>query len=197
MPIQQATNSYARKGKNLVGGCTWTSKDLALTIERIIHSALPHMQSKSISIVAGNCYANELPTFPEDRCKEAVLSLREIRSDTVSAPYHVWLEIDDTIIDLTILHSMLPKGGFDGMFAQPIYYHGEYGTLPYELNLRYQPIARFLPPQSLKSVDFSDRPDIGIASRESSSGKERDNFRGSIKRLTLQWRNSVRKILRK
>ena len=189
--IKDATEKNETLHEPLYGGCVWTSRKMAAVVQAIIHENLPHLASLPLTICMGNYRSDGDPAFDEQLCRRAVVALREIDIRPVNAPYHTWLEFDDTIIDLTFLYttlpeSKLPKELLDEMEAQPIYYNAENGFLPYGLTLEYVPLARFAP-SGHRLIDEQ----IDVPAALNDAGEKGIDLLRSIKEPRWHWSKDI------
>lgn len=191
--IKDATEEYETPARPLKGGCIWTSRDLAGTVQQIIHDCLPHLDARSVTICMGNYYSQGCPAFPEALCNRELAALTTINVDVANAPYHTWLEFDGTIIDLTFLYTTLEKRNWREMEAQPIYCTAEDGFLPYKITLEYDCLTRF----DLSGRRITDK-EIDMLATSDDVSEKKLNFLRRIEEHRLHWSNSIlRRIFRR
>ncbi|MDS7595429.1 hypothetical protein [Agrobacterium tumefaciens] len=184
--IKDATEEYETPDTPLRGGCIWTSIDLAEEIQTIVRKNVPRLATSSIQICIGNYYSQGDPAFPEQICRYAVAALREVDVRAVNAPYHTWLEIDATIIDLTFLYTTLPKRLWKGMEAQPIYHSADEGFLPYRVTLEYDCLARFT-----SSGDRLLDQNVDVFAAPNDVGEERLDLGRRIEKQRGNWTQTI------
>jgi hypothetical protein len=195
--IKDQTETFAKRGNSLIGGCARISYGMAIPVETIIHNYIPRLRDHSISLVAGNYSSAGQFLYPKQECEQTVLALDRIDPNAYNVRYHVWLEIDETVIDLTYLHSMGPHPQEREIEEQPIYYTKVDGWLPYTMPLDPHSIKRFNPPRPDGFLTSPFLKDIDVSTRTLGVGEKRVNLLGSVKKLEFpQWKSAWNRAIR-